>query len=178
MLTTLLFTYLTERSGSEHCYGPNRTARDYVIDEALKQQTLLVTLQGFFTVLSLNLLGGIGDFYGRKPVIVLAFVAYIIMFSAYALSAAVLHSFPLVCAAVSLRAALSAFPPMGHAMVADLSSPEERNEFMAVYGIFATAGVITGFGTGYYLLTLHLYNYTPVFIAFIALAVFVTIVAC
>ena len=74
-------------------------------------------------MLTLSFLGALGDTYGRRPIILLAFAAYVVMFAIYYVSARFLHDFTVVAIAVALRAMLSAFPPMGHAMAADLSSP-------------------------------------------------------
>ena len=123
------------------------------------------TAAALTNIITLSFLGALADSYGRRPMIILTCVGWIINFVLLWANATFLHRFVFVIAATVLRNCITSSDSATRAIIADITAPAARANAMALnYGASAF-GMILGFAAGLAILSQDLTNYSVVWAA-------------
>jgi len=152
-------------SGSEHCYDQSITFEQAI---ALGGQITMVNV--LFGVFGNAIVGTMFiDSWGRKPMMIIAFCGFLFTSVMFSLACMTSHTLTptnklyLVLGAV-VASVFNCFSAASTAMAVDGTPPNssERNSSLVKMNVAGTAGTITGFVGGFFILASTLTDYTQV----------------
>jgi DHA1 family tetracycline resistance protein-like MFS transporter len=149
-----------------------------VLNQATNQSGLQTVAAAVSNMLVLAFLGAMADSYGRRPILLLACIGWIINMALLWANAAFVHHFYLVIAATVLRNSISAYDPTLRAMVADITTTARRAAAMSLAYVFQALGMIAGFGISLFILANDYTNYTWVWVVEGIGAVLLLVTSC